>query len=82
MKLTNAKIVAALAEDHAQHKNLHRLLGDSRLRPRDLKIRLICDDDGESYGPTVDIPLSSALGLLDSRIREIEESLKRLGVEL
>jgi hypothetical protein len=82
MKLANAKIVAALAEDHTKHKELYRLLSDTRLRPRDLKIRLICNDEGEYFGPAIDIPLDSALGLLDSRRGEIEEALKRLGVEL
>lgn len=84
MKLTNAKIVAALADDHAKHKDLHRLLSDSRLRPQDLSIRLICNNEGENFGfgPVVDIPLGSALGLLDSRRSEIEEALKQLGVEL
>lgn len=82
MKLANAKIVAALAEDHTKHKELHRLLSDGRLRPQDLSIRLICDDEGENFGPVVDIPLCSALSLLDSRRGEIEEALKRLGVEL
>lgn len=77
-----AKIVATLADGHAKHKELHRLLSDSRLCPRDLKIRLICDDEGKNFGPVVDIPLGSALGLLDSRRGEIEEALKRLGVEL
>jgi hypothetical protein len=82
MKLANAMIVATLAEDHKKHTDLHRRLSDDRLRPQDLNIRLICDDEGENFGPTIDIPLGSALGLLNSRRSEIEEELKRLGVEL
>lgn len=82
MKLANAKIVAALAEDHTKHKELHRLLSDGRLRPRDLSIRLICDDEGENFGPNINLPLDAALAFLDSRRAEIEEALKRLGVEL
>ncbi len=82
MKLQNAQFVAQLAADHEKHLQFHRALSDARKHPQGLKINLSAGARGDAYGPVIDIPISTALNILDSRRREIEESLKQFGVEL